>query len=262
MVENDPISLPALLLLQVVAMYILFVVFVRKKQNKLISEKEIMQQGFTQQLLQSQIRIQEETMSTLGKELHDNVGQLLSSTKMLIGVMERSLENPPEILTTADNTLSKAIFELRTLSKSLNREWIEQFNFIENLTAEVVRINSAKGIQVHLSHPKELPLKTGQQIVLFRIVQEVIQNAVKHANANTIVISIVQELSLLKVTITDDGRGFDMEQVEKGQGIINIRHRTELLSGNVEWTSGVEGTRVNVQCPLEIYQLAPNGLQA
>jgi signal transduction histidine kinase len=167
--------------------FLFLIVYYKGKKRKVQLEKEQMQQSFSQQLLQSQIETQEETMSILGKELHDNVGQLLSSTKMLIGITERSLDNPPATLLTANETLSKAIHELRSLSKSLNKEWLEQFNFIENIKAEATRINSSGMVTCSSAILTALPLKADEQLILFRIVQEAIQNALKHAKASHII---------------------------------------------------------------------------
>jgi signal transduction histidine kinase len=231
--------------------FLFLIVYYKGKKRKVQLEKEQMQQSFSQQLLQSQIETQEETMSILGKELHDNVGQLLSSTKMLIGITERSLDNPPATLLTANETLSKAIHELRSLSKSLNKEWLEQFNFIENIKAEATRINSSGMVTLQFTHPTALPLKADEQLILFRIVQEAIQNALKHAKASHISIDITEQHQVLHLNIADNGQGFTMEQPKQGLGIINIRHRTSLLGGTANWTSNSKGTTIAIQLPIK-----------
>lgn len=237
------------LFLLIATVMVLFLFKYQKKQSQHKQQVMLMQQAFTQQLLQSQIETQEETMGLLGKELHDNIGQLLSSTKMLIGVTERSLHNPPDTLLIAEDTLSKAINELRLLTKSLSKEWLQQFNFIENLTAEANRINASKKTTIAFTHPHKLPLEADKQIILFRIVQEAIQNAIKHAKAYFINISIVQKTALLELTINDNGQGFDFATVKKGLGITNIEYRIHLLGGTVHWDSNFNGTTIYIQLP-------------
>lgn len=237
------------LFLLIATVMVLFLFKYQKKQNQHKQQVMLMQQAFTEQLLQSQIETQEETMGLLGKELHDNIGQLLSSTKMLIGVTERSLHNPPDTLLIAEDTLSKAINELRLLTKSLSKEWLQQFNFIENLTAEANRINASKKTTIAFTHPHKLPLEADKQIILFRIVQEAIQNAIKHAKAYFINISIVQKTALLELTINDNGQGFDFATVKKGLGITNIEYRIHLLGGTVHWDSNFNGTTIYIQLP-------------
>lgn len=238
-----------ILIIILIAFIISYFIIFTKKRNQHKQQVMLMQQAFTQQLLQSQIETQEETMGLLGKELHDNIGQLLSSTKMLIGVTERSLHNPPDTLLIAEDTLSKAINELRLLTKSLSKEWLQQFNFIENLTAEANRINASKKTTIAFTHPHKLPLEADKQIILFRIVQEAIQNAIKHAKAYFINISIVQKTALLELTINDNGQGFDFATVKKGLGITNIEYRIHLLGGTVHWDSNFNGTTIYIQLP-------------
>jgi signal transduction histidine kinase len=170
-------------LLLITLFIVMLVMAYLRRDLKHLKEKETMEADFEKQLLQSQLETQEETLNQLSIEIHDNVGQLLNSTKLLIGITQRSLPDSPDTLAMADETLAKAIQELRSLSKSLNREWLQQFNFIENLEGEINRINAAKSLQIHLFRPPALSLKADEQIILFRIVQEILQNSIKHAQA-------------------------------------------------------------------------------
>jgi len=225
----------------------------RQKVRRIETEKKLMQQDFEQQLLQSQMEVQEATFSALGKELHDNVGQLLSSTKMLLGITQRNLSNVPDTLTTAEETLGKAIQELRALSKTLNKEWLEQFNLIENLQTEAARVNATDHLQVTIHHNNHsLPLQTDEQIILFRIVQEALQNAIKHAEAKHITISFMVDVHSLNILIEDDGNGFDVSQTPSGVGFINMNHRTQLLGGTIRWEASPQaGTRVSIHLPVK-----------
>jgi len=231
--------------------YFFYIRLFIERKKRFAEEKLNMQQAFSQMLLQSQIETQEETISQLGKELHDNVGQLLSSTKMLLGITERAMEQPPETLLTAEETISKAITELRSLSKSLSKEWLQQFNLIENLQAEIIRLNSSKIITIHFTPPETLAIHKDQQIILFRILQESIQNTVKHANAANIFIDFTIKEDTLQVTFKDDGKGFDINTKANGIGILNIKHRIKLLNGSIEWlSSSSNGTIIHIGLPL------------
>jgi len=235
------------------AAFLTYVRLYNEKKKKHFEEKRTMATEFEHQLMLSQLETQETTMSMLAKELHDNIGQLLNSTKLLIGVTQRSLApNIPDTLLTADETLVRAIQELRSLSKSLDKEWLERFNFIENLQAEIPRINAARSLQIHFRGPERvLPLKPNEQIVLFRVAQELIQNAIKHAQAANINIHLDLHPGLLVLSITDDGQGFSESQITEGLGIRNIRHRIQLLGGTVAWQSQEgKGTAVNIQLPV------------
>jgi signal transduction histidine kinase len=156
-------------------------------------------------------------------------------------------------LQIAEDTLSTAIQHLRALSKSFSRQWLDQFNLIENLKAEVERINSSRAIAVKFTHElMELPLQAEPQIILFRIIQEAIQNCIKHARPQVIDISIRKAAQQLILIIADDGAGFDKAGMSAiGIGIRNMQHRTRLLGGDIRWevtTAG--GTAVLITLPL------------
>ncbi len=211
-----------------------------------------MASAFNQQLLQSQMEVQEATLLALSKELHDNIGQLLSTTKMLIGITERSIAQPPDTLKTANETLGKAIAELRSLSKSMDKEWLEQFNLLENLQAEVNRINIADSVKLHFNHPDTIFLKPDEQVILFRIIQEAVQNALKHAEAKNIFVSIETNNDILCVQIKDDGRGFSEKKLNTGLGLKNLKQRTKILGGKIHWSSAPDkGCTVSIDLPVK-----------
>lgn len=221
------------------------------KQRIFLQEKKTMQEDFENQLMKSQIEVQEMTFDELGKELHDNVGQLLSSTKMLLGVTQRSLTDIPETLNLAEETLGKAINELRALTKSLDKEWLERFDLITNLETEINRINVAKTVCISFTHCGKLPIDTQKQIILFRIIQEALQNAIKHADAANISINITLSSNTISLRIYDDGKGFEMQSTDTGLGIRNMQHRTALLGGTINWDLSATGSRVNIQLPIK-----------
>ncbi len=235
------------LLLVAVGIVSLLLVY-QKRQLRYQFEKQQLQNQYSEELLKTRIETQEHTLNTVSREIHDNIGQLLNSSKLLIGVAQRAPQ--PDTLQTAADTLALAIQELRSLSKSLNNEWLEQFSFTENLEAEVKRINASNKIrmtveQVPLTMPKD------RQLVLYRIVQEAFQNALKHGEPSHIHITLRNLNGHLHIEITDDGKGFDLQDPSRqGFGITNIKLRTALLGGTVQWKAGHPGTVVLIQIPI------------
>jgi signal transduction histidine kinase len=230
------------------------VISYKKKQDAYLHQLKLMKEDYDKQLMWSQIEMQEEAFAHLGQELHDDIGQLLSSTKLLINVTQRSMKEIPDTLQIAEETLSTAIQHLRALSKSFSRQWLDQFSLIENLKAEVERINSSRAIQVKFTHELTvLPLQAEPQIILFRIIQEAMQNCIKHARPQVIDISIRTADQQLILLIADDGSGFDKAGMSSiGMGIRNMQHRTRVLGGDIRWevtTAG--GTAVLITLPLE-----------
>jgi signal transduction histidine kinase len=214
----------------------------------------MMQQELQQQLLQSVLETQEYSLNKISRELHDNIGQLLSSTKMLLGIAEMELDNVPDTLKTAEQTLSKAIQDVRLLSKSINKEWLHEFNLIENLQAEKQRINAGRDIQVELNSKHEkLALEPEAQVILFRVVLEALHNSIKHASAKQIVIKIEHTANNFQLTVKDDGHGFDIESAKKeSTGLRNMEQRIKLLGGNIKWiSSNKKGTLIKIRIPTE-----------
>jgi signal transduction histidine kinase len=233
----------------VAAFLVAYLLYFNKRKTALIAEKNLLAKDFEQQLLRAQVEMQETTYADLSRELHDNVGQLLSTSKILLGLTERSLENPPGMLLTANATLGTAINELRSLSKSLDKQWLEQFSFLENLETEISRINSGN-IAAMLTVKGELMLSSEEQIILFRIVQEAIHNAVKHAAPAHIAVSVIQEDAGLKIKIMDDGRSFDPKLIVAGMGLRNMKQRTAILGGIIYWEPARQGgTEVSISLP-------------
>lgn len=232
---------------------IMFIVLYQRRYYKFLREKQHLRSSFQSEILKTQLETQEATFYQIGEEIHDNIGQLLSSTKMLLGITERHFPTVPDHFKTAQETLSKAIVELRALSKSLNKEWLHQFNLIQNLETEIDRINSAHVIHIQLtSSVRMLPLAPEARVMLFRIIQEAMHNSLKHANAKTIRITI-DTGDMISVKVCDDGSGFQVKDGQRhGVGIINMKHRTSLLGGTIEWKASEEGgTEVRICLPVQ-----------
>jgi len=236
-------------LLVAIGIIILILVY-QKKQLRFIYEKHQLENQFKEEILKSRIEAQEETLDNLSREIHDNIGQLVSSAKMLVGVASRKLPDVGDTLEQADQSLSKAIQELRAISKSLNTEWLEQFDLFENLENEIGRITSSGEIKMSLSHPDTLALSKERQLILFRMVQESFQNAIKHSHASLIQINANQEVNNFIISIRDNGKGFDIDNTGKhGMGMASMRHRVALIDGEIKWQSGDTGTTVYIIIP-------------
>ncbi len=236
-----------------IAIIAILVAFQRKRIGTLkkIQDMEI---SFEKQLFKSRVEVQEETSSLLAKELHDNIGQLLTGTKILMGLAERQIEaqvNMPDTFLQAQQSLEKAIQELRTLSKVLDKDWISHFSFIENLQQQAQRINDTGMACCKLLLPAAvLTMSPDKQIILFRIVQEGIQNAMKHGGADAIDINIFNENNQFEIHVSDNGRGWDTS-APHGMGITNMQHRTEILGGRLSIESVPNnGTNLTITIPL------------
>lgn len=253
----------SVLFLVLAGIVVFVLLFYQKRRFQHREQMVVLKNSMEQELLKAQLEAQEAAFRQIAEELHDNVGQLLSSTKILLAITQRSLAQPPGTLQTAEETLAKAIKDLRSLSKSLNKEWLEKFNLVDNLRTEADRINAARMVRVEVEATIDiLPLKPEEQVMLFRIIQEALQNCIKHSEAGSISIRIEVVDKIILVGVRDDGKGLPEEIARSGSeeiarsgglGLLNMEHRTHLLGGTICWQSTAnQGTTVSIQLPVQI----------
>lgn len=210
-----------------------------------------MEETFSRQLLQSQIEVQEETMTLLGQELHDNICQQMSSTKLMAGYARRKPEAATRALEEIEEQLGQTIHDIRELTRAIDKDWLAQFDLIANLQTEIARINAIGSLNITMDTDKQLPLGNDKQLLLFRIIQEAIQNAIRHSGASNIKIIVTYNDEKLDVNINDNGQGFNIKS-NTGLGMRNMRDRAGLLKGKIEWQSDSLGSAVIVQIPIDL----------
>jgi len=226
-----------------------------KKQHHL--EKERLKSSFRQELLKTQLEMQEQTMQHISREIHDNIGQVLSFVKLNLATANTlsNAEKDERILESKD-LIAQAITDLRDLSKSLSVDTFAAKGFIPSIKSEVERINKSKLVQIKLKLEGKIH-SLGEQVelVLFRIFQETINNALKHANAKLLNISLQYSDDLFTLTLLDDGSGFDTDEAmsRNGSGLKNIRNRANLIGAGVVIKSAIgKGSEIKVSLnPLE-----------
>jgi signal transduction histidine kinase len=250
--ETAIITTSLLLLLLVV--FIIFFVFVHKnRQLTYKKEKELLQSQHAQALLQTQLEIQEQTLCTISQEIHDNVGQVLSLAKLNLKTLDfdtgvskdEKIENTVELV-------SKAINDLRDLSRSLNGDKIADLGLKDAIDNELKIIQNTGLFHTSLTiEGNPYILQSQHEMVIFRIVQESLNNAVKHSKATKINILINYLPSHCSITVADDGEGFDANQLEATQtgiGLKNMQSRASLINAyfSIQSTPG-KGTKVFIE---------------
>lgn len=208
---------------------------------------------YKQELLKAEMEAREETVLHIGQGLHDNVGQLLTSARFLLGVTGRSLPEVPDTLLAADETLAGAIRDLRSLSHTLSRDWLQEFDLLDNLRSEIARINALGRVHAALDVAEPgLPLKRNQQVLLFRIIQEGLQNVLQHADASVVIVYISLHSDQLRVAIADNGKGGD-RGYDAVSGVNSMERRAALLGGTIRWdVSATHGVSVRIVVPLKV----------
>ncbi len=210
-----------------------------------------MEKEYNEQLLSTQLEIQEQTFNHISQEIHDNVGQILSLAKVQINIMNESEDLNKEMLDEVKQNISKALTDLRDIAKSLSSERIRSMSIVSAVTIETERINKSGIIYAEVScSGEERKMDDHKKQILFRIVQECLQNIIKHAQASEVNLKFNYMPEGLDVCVEDNGKGFDVNKAMSnnlGLGLSNIKNRASLIGGALAIESTLnEGTTVNI----------------
>lgn len=243
-----------IILLFGIAIIALFGIF-NKKSHLNQKEKEIIRATYEKTILQSQLEIQEQTFSDISGELHDNVGQVLSLAKIQINIMNESDNINKVMLNGVKENIGKALTDLRDIAKGLSSDRIRLLPIYETVARELERVGKSGVVCTRLSSSgAECPLDDHKKLILFRIVQESIQNCIKHADASELEVNFSYEGRGLKVCVSDNGKGFNPEERTglDGLGLMNLKRRAWLAGGEARVESQLNrGTTVTIIIPYE-----------
>ncbi len=221
---------------------VLLFLFLRK-QRKNRQEKEEMKNRFEQTMLKTQIEIQEQTLSYIASEIHDNIGQILFLAK--INNNQITKDNIEVQIELIDELLGKAFGDLREISHTLKNNRFHQIGLSESIRQLLHNIErTGKYTNNFESIPSDEidGLIHGNDIILFRIIQEIINNILKHAAANIINVYITKENNDIAVLVEDNGIGFDpaiINNEKQGIGLHNIYTRAKMINSTVEINSTI-----------------------
>ncbi|MGZ8510288.1 MAG: tetratricopeptide repeat-containing sensor histidine kinase [Chitinophagaceae bacterium] len=220
-------------------------------QNQKIAELEKDKQLMA---IDAMLKGQEEERSRIAKDLHDGLGGLLSGTKLSFMTVKENLVLSPENSMLFDRSLSmldNTIGDLRKTAHNLMPEALVKFGLHEALRDFCNSIQSSSGLQVLFQQFGEnRKLNNTAEVFTYRIIQELVNNAIKHAGATRIIAQLTMSNDKTGITVEDDGKGFDKYKMphHKGAGISNIKYRVQYFNGGLDIvTSPGNGTSVNIE---------------
>jgi PAS domain S-box-containing protein len=224
-------------------------------EQRRLSQELIKQEIQKQKLLtQATIDGQEKERLEIGKELHDNISQHLSTTRLYIEVAkEKATGEVLEMITHAHKNLTDIINEIRLLSQSLVPPTLGDLGLVESvqdLCGTLIRTHAFK-IEFHHRYFNEDGLEDNMKLMLFRIIQEQVNNIIRHAQASHIIIRLQADAEQIILSVEDNGKGFDLHQNKKGLGLTNMMNRASLFNGKalIDTNPG-KGCRLIVTIPL------------
>lgn len=230
----------------------LFVLAYQKKYT----ERQV---AYREMLLRAAIALQEQDRQRIGLELHDGVGALLATAKLQVHrLAEKRIED--EKLLQVEKLLQQSIQEVRTISRGLSQCVVVKFGLSAALENYCQALEENTLVIIHRTIAK-VPTTLDFQVAIstFRIAQELLNNAIKHGQPDTITLTLtLQDDNLLQLTVQDDGLGFNLSEVEhQGIGLLNIQSRLSITRGRIEQKNlSTPGSCIVISVPLPAYNVA------
>ena len=187
--------------------------------------------------IRAEITMQELERKRIANDLHDSLGPLLATVKLYFHSIEIPNEEDRELVDKAGFYIDETITSLREISYNLLPNSLTRNGLIEALKEYINRLNSRHILNIDFSSGENIDLTKENEVHLFRIIQEIIHNAVKHSKAATLQLVITSEDSGILVISKDDGVGFDMAEIKKqsgGLGLKSIENRCEILNATIQ----------------------------
>lgn len=222
------------------------------ERKKLEEELVLKERSRQKQIAQAAVNAQEKERADVGKELHDNISQMLTSTKLFLDIQRN--KTPDELIDRSIKNINTIITEIRNISRSLVPSSIEDLGLIASLNdlLDNIRITNIINVEFYPDADVETLINANYKLTLYRIVQEQINNIVKHASATYAQIELFHDDGYIELVITDDGQGFDTHTAKKGHGLKNMRSRAELLNGSMEIiTAPGKGCKLKIHIPYQ-----------
>ncbi len=230
--------------------------------NEMVADLQISQAAIAEKdaarsrLLEKLITAQEEERKRIARELHDGVGQALTS--IIVGLKVASQADDMETMRAKSAALSavatETLDDVRLLSRELRPSVLDDLGLaaaLERFTTEFIQLHPHIHVDIHCTLPHRLPASV--EITLYRIIQEAMTNAARHSGCHTISVLAAQRNDRVQAIIEDDGHGFDPEITRRMEGSVGLHamaERIELLGGTLDIESSLKGTTVYVEAPI------------
>jgi len=241
--------------------FIVTIIFLYQRRRQQHAEAmELLKDKYEKESLRSELEIQENTLKNLSQELHDNIGQMLSVVKISLATVPIPADHSAYMpIKTSREMLNKAILDLSNVTKSLHTDRIVEIGLPAAILFELETVKKAGLLVFQFSvSGEEASFDKQTTIFIFRIFQEILNNVLKHAKANTVIVTVQYENDQFLLRIADDGVGFDVagtlssDDAQRGVGLRSLYNRAELINASLNLNSSPnEGSTFSIQLPLQ-----------
>jgi len=211
-------------------------------------------------IMSAVIEGEERERNRFSRELHDGLGPLLSSIKLYFQWISKMEDPEKKLFLTGkgNHNIDEAILTLREISNNLSPQSLNTFGLVLAIRNYIEGLNQVSDIQIDLQSNIEIRFNKNIEIALYRVVLELINNCLKHAEAKEIRINLhyIEFAQLIRLTYTDNGKGFNLDKTKgksKGRGLLNIQYRISSLNGKITMKSAPgKGLEVTIEVPVLI----------
>ena len=269
MQNNDELKLALLiatLAMLIMAFFvIMFVMYYQKK--KFEEEKKIneIEKNHSRRLLDTALNSEETERRRIAQDLHDDIGTMLSLTKLSLNQLNKIIgetgEKEDQIMRKTQSLVEETILHVRRITRDLVPTTLERFGLAEAIDEFIHKLEEGNNLIISFkfnAEEQELPRQGAKiELTLYRIMQELVNNAIKHANCTKIEINLDVNDKFIGLRVTDDGIGFDPEQIKvnnlAGLGLLGIESRLAIVNGTVQYSkAGSGGSSAFAQIPVVV----------
>lgn len=258
MEESNIVTLIVVSILVILFLIISLVLFFNFSQKKILLEKERNHQqkmSFQKEMLESTIVTQEEERSRIARELHDDISSKLNVINMNMNILKMKVQeqDSKKILSEISASLNQSIERSRKISHELMPPILERFGLEEAISDLAQQINFSGALKMEISEKENFNKIHGQKkLHTFRIIQELCNNTLKHAEAKHISLSTKVENEILSIIYQDDGVGIPSDKISKGLGTMNIESRLQILDATWSQVPSEKGVKFKIKVPYEL----------
>ena len=247
-------------MLLLITSVLLAVIFSQRKKSQHRKAMEQLREQQQNQLIEAAVRSEEIERHRIAETLHDEVGAILSSAKLhLLGIKEKVLdERDQKLHEKGRELLNDVIQKVRGISHNLHSNILKEFGLNEAIRHFIKKVTEGSIINATTNLDDNYnTVDADDDISIYRMIQELLNNTLKYANATDLLISSTLEGNDLNLVLFHNGDGLTQEQFEElryqkeGLGLKNIQNRIILLKGSINFTSGDEGYRINIHVPVK-----------
>jgi signal transduction histidine kinase len=238
---------------------ILFVLYYQKRMVQEQFKRQQLELDYQKKMMEAALESQENERRRVAGDLHDSIGAMLSTIRVSLITQAKRANADVDSITESKKMLDDTIESVRRISRDLMPSTLEKFGLAQAVKEMCERFQSTAALPITYMEEGDLqPISKKRELMIFRIIQEIINNALKHAHATSISVAFSSDEKYLTVIVQDNGIGFDVEEhkndkrLGKGLGLFNIENRARLVSADVEFHSAPQqGTRIVLNIPYE-----------